>query len=95
MHDYSSSVSHSSQSHLVTDPMLVDRQERRFETMQSAGAYEFICEKLQPSAPDNTPQDTDADRLGDTIVVKETAVQEEADYYPSMLKCFGSSIDEY
>lgn len=84
MPDYSSSVSRSSQSRRVTDPMMIDRQERRFETMQSAGAYESICEKLLPAAPDNTPQDTVGDRSCDTSITRETAIQEEADYYPSM-----------
>lgn len=58
MPDYSKSNTGTNSSRHVTDPMVVSDSEisdRRFESLQSAGAYESICEALQPSAPVNTP----------------------------------------
>lgn len=58
MPDYSKSNTCTNSSRHVTDPMVVSDSEildRRFESLQSAGAYESICEALQPSAPVNTP----------------------------------------
>lgn len=52
MPDYSSSES----SRRVTDPITAHMFDRRYETMQSVGAYESICEALLPAAPTNTPQ---------------------------------------
>jgi hypothetical protein len=58
MPDYSKSNTRTNSSRHVTDPMIVSDSEisdRRFESLQSAGAYESICEALEPSAPVNTP----------------------------------------
>lgn len=62
MADYSSAATRSTGSRHVTDPLsLSDKQDRRFETLQSAGAYDTLCEALtnpntSPKAPVNTPQ---------------------------------------
>lgn len=62
MADYSSANTRSTGSRHVSDPMVVcDRQDRRFETLQSVGAYDSLCEALNkpattPTAPVNTPQ---------------------------------------
>ncbi|TVY90248.1 hypothetical protein LAWI1_G002499 [Lachnellula willkommii] len=61
MGDYSSSNTRNSASRNVSDPMiLAEKQDRRFESMQMAGAYESICEALSappmPAPPVNTPQ---------------------------------------
>ncbi|TVY40980.1 hypothetical protein LOCC1_G003560 [Lachnellula occidentalis] len=61
MGDYSSSNTRASASRNVSDPMiLAEKQDRRFESMQMAGAFESICEALSappmPAAPVNTPQ---------------------------------------
>jgi hypothetical protein len=62
MADYSSANTRSTGSRHISDPMVVcDKQDRRFETLQSAGAYDSLCEALNkpttsPSAPVNTPQ---------------------------------------
>ena len=58
MPDYSKSNTRTNSSRHVTDPMIVSDSEisdRRFESLQSDGAYESVCEALQPSAPVNTP----------------------------------------
>ena len=58
MLDYSKSNTGTNSSRHVTDPMIVSDTEisdRRFESLQSAGAYESVCEALVPSAPVNTP----------------------------------------
>ncbi|KAF4635188.1 hypothetical protein G7Y89_g2914 [Cudoniella acicularis] len=58
MPDYASN-SRSNSSRQVTDPMsisAIETQDRRFENMQMAGAYESLCESLIPSVPVNTPQ---------------------------------------
>ena len=58
MPDYSKSNTGTNSSRHVTDPMTVSGAEisdRRFESLQSAGAYESVCEALLPSAPVNTP----------------------------------------
>ncbi|TAQ89564.1 hypothetical protein B7494_g2131 [Chlorociboria aeruginascens] len=56
MPDYSSSHTRANSSRQVSDPMITDKNDRRFESMQMAGAFESICEALLPSAPVNTPQ---------------------------------------
>lgn len=61
MGDYSNSNTRTSASRNVSDPMiLAEKQDRRFESMQMAGAYESICEALSgppmPAPPVNTPQ---------------------------------------
>jgi hypothetical protein len=61
MPDYSSTES----SRRVTDPMTVSNHERQYETIQSAGAYESICEALLPAAPANTPQNIADGRVSD------------------------------
>ncbi len=56
MPDYSKPSSLASNSRRVTDPMMTDKPERRYETLQSPGAYESICEALLPTGPHTTPQ---------------------------------------
>lgn len=84
MPDYSSSASWASHSRRVTDPMMTDRPERRYDTLQSPEAFESICEALLPSAPDNTPQNGESDQSSATLDLQSAAVQAEADYFPSM-----------
>jgi len=59
MPDYSKPNTGTNSSRHVTDPMVVsenERSERRFQSLQNAGAYESVCEALSmPSAPSNTP----------------------------------------
>lgn len=69
MPDYSSSNSYVSQSRKVTDPMLVDRPERRFENMHSFGAYESVVAALLPSVPVNTPETRLTNQVGGTLGV--------------------------
>jgi hypothetical protein len=85
MPDYSSSASWASHSRRVTDPMVTDRPDRRYDTIQGLGAFESICEALLPSAPDNTPQDNSSERPCTVSPRPNPAVSEEADYFPSML----------
>jgi hypothetical protein len=86
MPDYSSSTSQTTQSRRVTDPMITDRSERRYETMSSAGAYESICEALLPSAPDNTPKNEIIEQSGVGVALKGAQAQADTGYYPSMLQ---------
>ncbi|TVY37946.1 hypothetical protein LSUB1_G003161 [Lachnellula subtilissima] len=69
MGDYSSSNTRASASRNVSDPMiLTEKQDRRFESLQMAGAYESICEALSapmPAAPVNTPQNGADTRLSE------------------------------
>jgi hypothetical protein len=53
MPDYSSHGSNASNSRHITDPVLL----KRYEGLQSAGAFESICEALLLSAPTSTPTD--------------------------------------
>jgi hypothetical protein len=58
MPDYSKSNTGTNSSRHVTDPMIVSDTEisgRQFESLQSDGAYESVCEALLPSAPVSTP----------------------------------------
>ena len=57
MPDYTSSNSGGA-SRNITDPMIMtEKHDRRFGSLQMPGAYDSLCEALmQPSAPDNTPQ---------------------------------------
>lgn len=60
MPDYSKSNTETNSSRHVTDPMIVSDTEisdRRFESLQCAGAYESVCEALLPSASVNTPME--------------------------------------
>lgn len=84
MPDYSSSASWTSHSRRVTDPMMTDRPERRYDTLQSPEAFESICEALLPSAPDNTPQNGVSEQPSPALDLQSAAVQAEADYFPSM-----------
>jgi hypothetical protein len=85
MPDYSSSSSWASHSRRVTDPMMTDRPDRRYDTIQGLGAYESICEALLPSAPENTPQDDVAEQSHAVSPRPNPAAPEEADYFPSTL----------
>jgi hypothetical protein len=65
MPDYTNSNSRAPNSRQVTDPMVATaRPERQFESMQAAGAFETICEALQPKVPTNTPQNQESMPLG-------------------------------
>lgn len=62
MADYSSAQTRSSGSRLASDPVVIgEKSDRRFETMQSAGAYDSLCDALNnpaispPAPPVNTP----------------------------------------
>lgn len=58
MPDYSKSNTWTNNSRHVTDPMVISDTEisdHRLESLQSAGAYESVCEALVPSVPVNTP----------------------------------------
>lgn len=57
MPDYSSSSAHTSVRN-VSDPMNISEKGERnnFQTLQTAGAYDQLCEALIPSAPANTPR---------------------------------------
>lgn len=61
MADCSSAQTRSSGSRLASDSIAFsDKADRRFETMQSAGAYDSLCDALNnpttsPPAPVNTP----------------------------------------
>ncbi len=83
MPDYSTSISRASHSRRVTDPMITDRTDRQYQTMQSVGAYESICEALLPSAPDNTPQNNAPDVPDSIPLFKEIAVTVEENYLPN------------
>jgi hypothetical protein len=60
MPDASVTQTHSNSSRQVSDPMQgTEKSERRFESMQTEGAYDTLCEALipsVPSAPVNTPE---------------------------------------
>lgn len=86
MPDYSSSASWASHSRRVTDPMMTDKQERRYDTLQSHEAFETICEALLPSAPDNTPQNGELEEAGSALDFQKTAIHAEADCFPGRLR---------
>lgn len=83
MPDYSSSASWASHSRRATDPVMTDRPDRHYDTIQGLGAFESICEALLPSAPDNTPQGNASEQPTTTSPVQYPAP--DADYFPSTL----------
>jgi hypothetical protein len=72
MIDGTRSCSSTSNSRQVTEPMAIDKIERRFDdmaNMQSDGAYESLCSALVPAAPVNTPQNT-SDSMSDASLME-------------------------
>ncbi|KAI9733152.1 MAG: hypothetical protein M1818_007270 [Claussenomyces sp. TS43310] len=61
MPDYSTSVSQAATGRKVTDSVLTDEHDQRFDTNQGDGTYESSCEALLPSTPDNSPRHDEAD----------------------------------
>lgn len=49
MPDYSSSVSQASHSRQFTDPISSIKPEQRFQSLESVGAFEGLCEALKPA----------------------------------------------
>ena len=85
MHDCSNSNTRANSSRHVTDPMLVcERTEPRFNSMQTAGAFEYTCEALtnMPSAPKNTPQSGET-TLGNPTAVKNVPARATMEAVPS------------
>lgn len=71
----------------MTDPMITERPERRYDTLQCAGAFESICEALLPSTPANTPHN---EFLDDFVAPpKGVPTKSQSDFSSGMLKIAG------
>jgi len=77
MPDYSSSVSQASHSRQFTDPVVADRPERRYQSLQSVGAFEGLCEALMPV---REAQKADAQEVGDVIIVQNRTAPSRDDH---------------
>lgn len=91
MPDYSSSVSQASHSRQFTDPIFIDRPERRYQSLQSIGAFEGLCEALIPVMD---AQKADAAlEAGDVIVVQSKTAPSEDDHLACKLEM--SSLNDF
>jgi hypothetical protein len=78
MPDYSCSVSQASHSRQFTDPTVADRPEERYQSLQSIGAFEGLCEALIP-VRDAQKADV-ALEAGDVIVVQSKTAPSQDDH---------------
>jgi len=91
MPDYSSSVSQASHSRQFTDPIFTDRPERRYQSLQSIGAFEGLCEALIPV---RDAQKSDAAlEAGDVIFVQSKAAPPQDDHLACKLEM--SSLNDF
>jgi hypothetical protein len=101
MPDYSTSTSNASGSRQVTDPMVITKQERRFQSMQTVGAYETICDALRSSEPVATMEEDIDKALSEKegskmeLQLKSTSGMHSLSVIPTHLSLSGTSGGEY
>jgi hypothetical protein len=82
MPDYSSSVSQASHSRQFTDPTSSNKTEQRFQSLESIGAFEGLCEALKPA---NVTQKSGPGDSDDVTAAQNKALKVPDDFQSSKL----------